>query len=102
MSLNISLVLQAIAAAALFGSSAPLAKLLLGRTEPLPLAGFIISGYTLNLIRFMELGYGVLLRIPPRKMTTNTPAIPIEKVWPTKAVIIESIFANGLCGTISP
>ncbi len=41
-------ILQALLAAALFGASAPLAKLLLGQVEPIPLAGLLYLGSGLS------------------------------------------------------
>lgn len=43
-------VVQAILAAALFGASAPLSKLLLGTSEPIPLAAFLYLGSGLGLL----------------------------------------------------
>lgn len=45
-------ILQALLAAALFGSSAPLSKLLLGQVEPIPLAGLLYLGSGLGLLLF--------------------------------------------------
>lgn len=47
---HLSLILQALAAALLFGASAPLAKLLLGRGEPILLAGLLYLGSGLGLL----------------------------------------------------
>ena len=44
--------IQAILAAALFGASAPLAKLMLGNIEPVPLAAFLYLGSGLGLLLF--------------------------------------------------
>ena len=38
---NIPAIMYALLAAVLFGASAPLAKLLLGEIDPIPLAGFL-------------------------------------------------------------
>jgi len=43
-------ILQALIAALLFGASAPLAKLLLGEVEPIPLADFLYLGSGLGLL----------------------------------------------------
>jgi drug/metabolite transporter (DMT)-like permease len=43
-------ILQALTAALLFGTSAPLAKLLLGEVEPIPLAAFLYLGSGLGLL----------------------------------------------------
>ena len=43
-------ILRALAAALLFGASAPLAKLLLGEVEPIPLAAFLYLGSGLGLL----------------------------------------------------
>lgn len=53
--MNITSVVQAIAAAALFGSSAPIAKLLLGQIEPIPLAAFLYLGSGLGLLLYRNL-----------------------------------------------
>jgi len=42
--------LQALTAALLFGASAPLAKMLLGKTEPVPLAAFLYLGSGISLL----------------------------------------------------
>ena len=49
-------ILQALFAAILFGASAPLAKLLLGEMEPIPLAAFLYLGSAIGLlsIRFLQ------------------------------------------------
>lgn len=56
MRLNTSPVLQAIAAAALFGIGAPLSKLLLGEISPLPMAALLYlgSGSGLFLVRYLQ------------------------------------------------
>lgn len=46
---HLSAILQAFVAALLFGASAPLAKLLLGEIEPIPLAAFLYLGSGLGL-----------------------------------------------------
>jgi drug/metabolite transporter (DMT)-like permease/membrane protein DedA with SNARE-associated domain len=48
-------VLQALLAAVLFGAGAPLAKLLLGNIEPVPLAAFLYLGSGLGLLLFWSL-----------------------------------------------
>lgn len=48
-------VVQAIAAAVLFGSSAPFAKLLLGQVEPIPLASLLYLGSGLGLLLYRSL-----------------------------------------------
>jgi drug/metabolite transporter (DMT)-like permease len=48
-------VVQAIAAAVLFGSSAPAAKILLGRIEPVPLAAYLYLGSGLGLLLYRGL-----------------------------------------------
>jgi len=54
--IHISSFLQAIFAALLFGASAPMAKLLLGDVEPIPLAAFLYlgSGLGLLVIKFIQ------------------------------------------------
>ena len=44
--------LRALLAAVLFGASAPVAKLLLGMIEPIPLAGFLYLGSGVGLLLF--------------------------------------------------
>lgn len=53
--MNTTSVVQAIAAAVLFGSSAPIAKLLLGQIEPIPLAAFLYLGSGLGLLLYRSL-----------------------------------------------
>lgn len=48
---------QAIMAAALFGASAPIAKALLGRIEPIPLAGLLYLGSGIGLVLVRTLGF---------------------------------------------
>jgi drug/metabolite transporter (DMT)-like permease len=48
-------VIQAIAAAVLFGSSTPVAKILLGQIEPVPLAAFLYLGSGLGLLLYRGL-----------------------------------------------
>jgi drug/metabolite transporter (DMT)-like permease len=55
MFLNTTSVVQAIAAAVLFGSSAPIAKLLLGQIEPIPLAAFLYLGSGLGLLLYRSI-----------------------------------------------
>lgn len=49
-------IVYALLAAALFGASAPLSKMLLGDIEPLPLAGFLYLGSGLGLLAFWLFG----------------------------------------------
>lgn len=47
---------QALLAAALFGASAPFAKILLGEIEPVPLAAFLYLGSGLSLLLLRVIG----------------------------------------------
>lgn len=49
---HVYLMLQVVVAAALFGASAPLAKVLLGEVDPVPLAGFLYLGSGTGLLLF--------------------------------------------------
>lgn len=53
--MNKTSVVQAFAAAVLFGSSAPIAKLLLGQIEPIPLAAFLYLGSGLGLLLYRSI-----------------------------------------------
>ena len=52
---NIYPMLQAILAAALFGASAPISKLLLGEIEPIPMAAFLYLGSGIGLLLYRKL-----------------------------------------------
>ena len=47
---NLYPILQALLAALLFGASAPLAKVLLGEIQPIPLAGLLYLGSGISLL----------------------------------------------------
>ena len=91
---NLTPFLQAIAAAALFGVSAPFAKLFLGEVEPIPLAAFLYLGSGLGLL-LIKTGQ----RLGGTAVTTNTTVAtetPIERsdlLWLAGAILAGGIAA---------
>jgi drug/metabolite transporter (DMT)-like permease len=83
-------VVQALAAALLFGSSAPLAKVLLGGIDPIPLAGFLYlgSGLGLALWGLYQRSFGASME---HEAQLKRPDIP----W-----LIGSILAGGIAAPI--
>lgn len=82
-------ILQALAAAALFGLSTPLAKLLVGTVPPLLLAGLLYAGSGIGLSVLM------LLRKLRRRPITEAPLVRRDVPWLAGAVL-----AGGVLGPI--
>lgn len=82
-------VLQALAAAALFGLSTPLAKLLVGTIPPLLLAGLLYAGSGIGLALLMA------LRTLRRQPITEAPLVRRDLPWLAGAVL-----AGGVLGPI--
>lgn len=91
----------ALAAAALFGASTPLAKLLLGELPPLALAGLLYLGSGLGLLAVRVLGPLFVKAAPGAKETSLSGP---DHVWLAGAVIAGGVIAPvllmwGLSGT---
>ncbi len=84
-------ILQALLAAILFGVSAPLAKLLLGEVEPIPLAAFLYlgSGLGLLLVKLFQL-------INPQQLDSEAKIIKQDYFW-----LAGSIIAGGIAAPIT-
>jgi drug/metabolite transporter (DMT)-like permease len=82
--------LEAILAAALFGMSAPLAKLLLGEIEPIPLAAFLYLGSGLGLV-LLKIGRRLLMRASDGEAPIRRPDIR----W-----LVGAIFTGGIAAPI--
>ena len=78
-------ILQALAAAALFGLSTPLAKLLVGTIPPLLLAGLLYAGSGLGLSLWM------LLRKLRRHAPTEAPLVRRDVPWLAGAVLFGGV-----------
>ncbi|HDQ73911.1 MAG TPA: DMT family transporter [Chloroflexi bacterium] len=83
-------VLEAIAAAVLFGASAPLAKILLDDVEPIPLAAFLYLGSGLGLMLFRGV-HRRLAHVDDREAKIRRSDLP----W-----LIGAIFAGGIAAPI--
>ncbi len=79
--------LQALLAAALFGASAPLAKLLLGEIQPIPLAALLYLGSGLGLLAWTR-----LYRAPDGG---EAPLAPRDIPW-----LLGTVLAGGVAGPI--
>ncbi|MDP1545921.1 MAG: DMT family transporter [Anaerolineales bacterium] len=86
-----SSILQALIAALLFGASAPLAKLLLGEVEPIPLAAFLYLGSGIGL-----LGVKIFQRINQRGVAHEAQIEKSDMPW-----LIGAIFAGGVAAPIT-
>lgn len=82
-------IVQALAAAALFGLSTPLAKLLVGTIPPLLLAGLLYAGSGIGLSLW------ILLRKMRRQVPTEAPLVQRDVPWLAGAVL-----AGGVLGPI--
>jgi drug/metabolite transporter (DMT)-like permease len=78
-------ILQALAAAALFGVSTPLAKILLGTIPPLLLAGLLYAGSAIGLSLWLA------LRRMRRQPTTEAPLARADLAWLTGAVLFGGV-----------
>jgi drug/metabolite transporter (DMT)-like permease len=88
MSKNRIPILQAILAALLFGASAPLAKLLLGEVEPIPLAAFLYLGSGIGL-----LGIKLFQRITRQGAEREAPIQRPDYIWLAGAIIAGGVAA---------
>ena len=81
-------IIQALLAAALFGASAPLSKLLLGGTDPITLAGFLYlgSGFGAGLMMLLE-------RISPKGPVSEAKITRTDLPWLLGAIIAGGIAA---------
>ena len=79
-------ILQALAAAALFGLSTPLAKLLLGSMAPVLLAGLLYVGSGIGLSLWL------LLRTLRRRAPSEAPLARADLPWLGGAVVVGGIF----------
>lgn len=79
-------ILQALAAAALFGLSTPLAKLLVGTIPPLLLAGLLYVGSGIGLSLWM------LLRKVRRQVPAEAPLVRRDLPWLAGAVLAGGVF----------
>lgn len=81
-------IIQALIAALLFGISAPLAKLLLGEVEPIPLAAFLYLGSGIGL-----LGIKIYQRISQRSSDNEAQIKKPDLVWLAGAVLAGGVAA---------
>jgi drug/metabolite transporter (DMT)-like permease len=85
---HIPSIIQALVAALLFGASAPLAKLLLGEVEPIPLAAFLYLGSGLGL-----LGVKLFQRIIRREAETEAKLERSDLGWLAGALLAGGVAA---------
>ena len=88
---HISHVIQALIAALLFGASAPLAKLLLGEVEPIPLAAFLYLGSSIGL-----LGIKLYQRINQQVLNSEAQIKKPDYLW-----LLGAILAGGVAAPIT-
>ena len=84
-------IVQALIAAFLFGASAPLAKLLLGETEPIPLAAFLYLGSGFGLI-----GIKIYQRLNQQPVESEAQIKKPDFVW-----LVGAILAGGVAAPIT-
>src|SRR3954462_1292623 len=90
-SMSIRTASPALAAALLFGASTPLAKLLVGTTPPLLLAGLLYLGSGLGL------GLLLALRVVRGRTDAGTLRIPLKEVpWLAGAVLFGGVLGPAL------
>jgi drug/metabolite transporter (DMT)-like permease len=87
---HISSIIQALIAALLFGASAPLAKLLLGEIEPIPLAAFLYLGSGIGLLSIK-----LYQRIHQRGLDNEAQITKPDLPW-----LAGAIFAGGVAAPI--
>jgi drug/metabolite transporter (DMT)-like permease len=85
---RISPILQALTAALLFGASAPLAKLLLGAIEPIPLAAFLYLGSGIGLS-----GVKLFQRVTNKGMEREAGIKKPDTIWLAGAVLAGGVAA---------
>jgi drug/metabolite transporter (DMT)-like permease len=83
-------IIQALIAALLFGASAPLAKLLLGEIEPVPLAAFLYLGSGLGLLCMK-----IYQRVSPRATAREAQVKKSDLIW-----LAGAVFAGGVAAPI--
>jgi drug/metabolite transporter (DMT)-like permease len=85
---RISSIIQTLIAAILFGVSAPLAKLLLGEVEPIPLAGllYIGSGLGLLIVKLFQ-------RINKQRVNSEAQIKKLDYLWLAGAVLAGGVAA---------
>lgn len=88
---HISSIIQALIAALLFGASAPLAKLLLGGIEPIPLAAFLYIGSGIGLLSIK-----LFQRINQRGLDNEAQIEKSDFLW-----LAGAIFAGGVAAPIT-
>jgi len=88
---HISSIIQALIAALLFGVSAPLAKLLLGEIEPIPLAAFLYLGSGLGL-----LGIKLFQHINQQGLDSEAQIKKPDYLW-----LAGAIFSGGVAAPIT-
>lgn len=88
---HVSSIIQALIAALLFGASAPLAKLLLGEIEPIPLAAFLYLGSGIGL-----LGIKLFQHINRRGSDREAQIKKPDYLW-----LVGAIFAGGVAAPIT-
>ncbi len=88
---HLSALLQALVAALLFGASAPIAKLLLGEIEPIPLAAFLYLGSGLGL-----LGVKLYQRVRARGQVQEASIRKADLGW-----LLGAILAGGVAAPIT-
>ena len=88
---HISSIIQALIAALLFGASAPLAKLLLGEVEPIPLAAFLYLGSGIGL-----LGVKLIQRINKQGLNSEAQIKKPDYLW-----LVGAIIAGGIAAPIT-
>jgi drug/metabolite transporter (DMT)-like permease len=80
--------IQALLAAVLFGASAPVAKLLLGMIEPIPLAGFLYLGSGIGLLLFKGIQH-----LGSRSVKVEAGISKTDIPWLTGAVLAGGVAA---------
>jgi drug/metabolite transporter (DMT)-like permease len=85
---DISPIIQALIAALLFGASAPIAKLLLGEVEPIPLAGFLYLGSGIGLFSIK-----LFQRITRQGLAREAQIRKPDYIWLAGAIIAGGIAA---------
>lgn len=85
---HISSLIQAIIAAILFGASAPLAKLLLGEVEPIPLAAFLYLGSGLGLLVIK-----LFQRLNPQGIASEAQVVKADLGWLAGAILAGGVAA---------
>jgi drug/metabolite transporter (DMT)-like permease len=88
---NLPSVFTALAAAALFGASAPFSKLLLGHIEPIPLAALLYLGSGLSALLFRSLMNLRVKKDQPQETSLSRGDIP----W-----LVGAIFSGGVAAPI--